>query len=79
MYLVEVRRTVGAYKTVAACYNLKQARGIFEEAKKNNGFGQGYPEVHKMSPRQKQMEPFVKAWAKVGGTHCNVIIRIREI
>ena len=78
-YLVEIRRTVGAYKTVAACYNLREARKIFEETKKNNGFGQGYPEVHKMTEKQKKMEPFVKAWAKVGGTHHNVIVRIREI
>jgi hypothetical protein len=78
-YLVEIRRTVGAYKTVAACYSLKEAHKIFEETKKNNGFWQGYPEVHKMTEKQKKMEPFVKAWAKVGGTHCNVIVRIREI
>lgn len=78
-YLVEIRRTVGAYKTVAACHNLREARKIFEETKKNNGFGQGYPEVHKMTEKQKKMEPFVKAWAKVGGTHHNVIVRIREI
>ena len=78
-YLVEIRRTVGAYKTVAACYNLQEARKIFEETKKNNGFGQGSPEVLKMTDEQKRMNPRVKAWAKVGGTHNNVIVRIREI
>lgn len=78
-YLVEIRRTVGAYKTVAACYNLQEARKIFEETKKNNGFGQGYPEVLKMTDKQKKMDPHVKAWAKIGGEHHNVIVRIREI
>ena len=78
-YLVEIRRTVGAYKTVAACYNLQVAREIFEETKKNNGFGQGYSEVLEMSDKQKRMEPHIKAWAKVGGAHHNVIVRIREI
>lgn len=78
-YLVEIRRTVGAYKTVAACYSLQEARKIFEETKKNNGFGQGYPEVLKMTDEQKRMNPHVRAWAKVGGTHHNVIVRIREI
>lgn len=78
-YLVEIRRTVGAYKTVAACYNLQEARKIFEETKKNNGFGQGYPEVLKMTDEQKRINPHVRAWAKVGGTHHNVIVRIREI
>ena len=78
-YVVEVRRTAGAYKTVAACYNLKTARQIFEETKKNNGFGEGRPEVLKMSPKQQRLDPFVKAWAKVGGDHDNTIVRIREI
>lgn len=78
-YLVEIRRTVGAYKTVAACYNLQEARKLFEETKKNNGFGQGYSEVLKMTNEQKRMNPHIKAWAKVGGTHHNVIVRIREI
>jgi len=80
IYLVEIRRTVGAYKTVAACYNLKEARKIFEEAKKNNGFGQGRPEVLRLTEKQKKMNPFVKAWAKVGGTiHDYTIVRIREV
>lgn len=41
MYVIEVRRTVGSYQTVGAAYSLKAARQIFEEIKKNNGFGQG--------------------------------------
>jgi hypothetical protein len=80
IYIIEIRRTVGAYKTVSVCYNLKEARKIFEETKKNNGFGRGRPEVLHMTEKQKKMEPFVKAWAKVGGTpHDNTIIRIREV
>ena len=63
MYVIEVRRTVGAYRTVGAAYSLKAARQIFEETKKNNGFGQGRPEVLAMSEKQKRMDPFVKAWA----------------
>jgi hypothetical protein len=80
MYIIEIRRTVGSYRTVGAAYSLKAAREIFEETKKNNGFGQGRPEVHTMTEKQKKMEPFVKAWSKVGGsTHDYTIIRIREV
>lgn len=79
IYVVEMRRTVGSYKTIGAAYNLKKATEIFEEAKKNNVFGQGRPEVLHMTEKQKLMEPFVKKWAKVGSTHDNVIIRIREV
>lgn len=80
MYVIEVRRTVGSYQTVGAAYSLKAARQIFEETKKNNGFGQGRPEVLTMTEKQKRMDPFVKAWAKVGGTaHDYTIVRIREV
>ena len=80
MYVIEIRRTVGAYRTVGAAYNLKVAKQIFEETKKNNGFGQGRPEVLAMTEKQKKMDPFIKAWAKVGGTtHDYTIVRIREV
>ena len=79
IYLIEVRNTVGAYKTVAACYNLADARKIFEETKKNNGFGQGRPEVLEI-PKGQKKDPSIKAWAKVGGTtHHNTIVRIKEV
>ena len=44
MYLIERRKTVGAFKTIAATFNQDKAIGIFEEAKRNEGFGQGREE-----------------------------------
>lgn len=74
-YLIEIRRTVGAYKAIAATYNYKNAQEIFEEAKKNFGFGKGRPEKH-MGVDKKN--PDILASAKVGSAHDNLIIRIRK-
>jgi hypothetical protein len=74
VYLIEQRRTVGSYKTIAATYTEQNALAIFEEAKKNNGFGQGRPEIHKDGDKK---DPSILKYAKVGSSHDNTILRIR--
>lgn len=75
-YLIEIRRTVGAYKVIAAMYNYENAIAAFEEGKKNFGFGKGRPEKH-MGVDKKN--PNILASAKVGTVHDNLIMRLRKI
>lgn len=75
-YLIEIRRTVGAYKVIAAMYNYENAIAAFEEGKKNFGFGKGRPEKH-MGVDKKN--PDILASAKVGDAHDNLIMRLRKI
>lgn len=79
MYLIETRNTVGAFRTVSAVFTKKNANEIFEEALKNNHFGEGYPEVHKLTSTQKKQWPDVIRYAKVGNEHHNIAFRIREV
>lgn len=79
IYLIEARRTVGAYKTIGMAYSEDKALEIFEECKKNNGFGCGYKEVYTLTKAQQKSNPDVIKFAKVGGTHYSYAVRIREI
>ena len=76
IYLIEERNTVGAYKTVAATNYLVDALKVFEDAKNQAGFGQGFPEIHKGEDKK---DPSIIRYAKVGGSHNNTIIRIRQV
>ena len=78
-YIIERRKTVGAFKTIALTYNLDKAKEIFEEAKKNEGFGQGYKEKLVMTNAEKKKYPDVVEYAKVGGSHYNITLRIRGV
>lgn len=79
MYLIERRKTVGAFKTIAATFNQDKAIGIFEEAKRNEGFGQGREEKLALTSAEKKKYPDVIAYGKVGGSHNNIILRVREV
>ena len=78
-FIIERRKTVGAFKTIALTYNKEKAMEIFEEAKKNEGFGQGYREKLEMTKAEMKKYPDVIAYGKVGGSHYNITLRVREV
>jgi len=79
VYLIERRKTVGSFKTIAFTYNKETAIKIFEEAKKNEGFGKGYTEKLSLTKPEQKKYPDVIAYGKVGDSHCNITLRVREV
>ena len=79
MYIVEKRKTVGAFKTISMNTSLTEAEALFEQEKVNAGFNEGYKEKLEMTNAEKKKYPDVIKYAKVGGSHYNITIRIREM
>jgi len=79
MFVVEKRKTVGAFKTVSMNTSLKEAEEVFEKEKIDAGFNCGYEEKLEMTNAEKKKYPDVIKYAKVGGSHYNITIRIREV
>ena len=78
IYILERRNTVGSYRPFAWCYSLDNAKAIFEEAKKNEGFNNSSNLRLEMTSEEKKKYPDVISFAKMGGTHHNIILRIRK-
>ena len=76
IYLIEERRTIGAFRTITATSSFKEALRVFEDAKEKAGFGMGYDEIYKDGDKK---DPSIVKYAKVGGSHNNTIIRIRQV
>jgi hypothetical protein len=68
-YLIETRRTVGAYKTIAAKDNLPEAQAFVEQFITEQG-GEWKP--------YEKTDSIVLSY-KCGNTHNNTIIRVRSI
>ena len=79
MFIVEKRKTVGAFQPVSVFMSLENAEDLFEKEKARAGFNEGYAEKLEMTNAEKKKHPDVIKYAKVGGSHYNITIRIREV
>ena len=79
-YVVEKRYTVGAYGVLGVFANKDTAVKAYTlEVMRYEKEWKGCDVVRKMSAAQKRKNPDVIVYTKLGGTHQNVIIRIREM
>lgn len=79
-YVVEKRYTVGAYGVLGVFANKDNAVKAYTlEVMRYEKEWKSCDVVRKMSAAQKRKNPDVIAYTKLGGTHQNVIIRIREM
>ena len=72
MWLVEKRRTVGAFTTIGADADIHKAKSIMEEAIEDLG----YPEA---DAQWRDPTPEIPFCVKYGNEHNNIILRIRKI
>lgn len=76
-YVIERRRTVGAYKLMTVCSTEAEAKACFEEAIKQTS--EMYPELTMISPKPKDMVGCIN-WIRFGkSSHNNIILRLRRI
>ena len=79
-YVVEKRYTVGAYGVLGVFANKDTAVKVYtQEVTHYEEEWKGCSITRKMTAAQKRKNPDVIAYTKLGGTHRNVIVRIREM
>ena len=79
IYLLEQRKTVGAFKTIAASSNFKYVYSQFTKTVENITGGNGKGAIFGMSATKQKKYPDILRYFKVGSEHYNVILRIRQI
>lgn len=81
IYILESRRTVGAYKTIQVFGSLDKAIEKFEEIKRvmvSVAANPGIPCKTELTKAEQAKNKDVIAYFKIGGSHNNEILRIRE-
>lgn len=75
-YVIECRRTAGAYKVTTICTTEAEAKACFEEAIKQTS--EMYPELTIIQPKPKDMVGCI-GWIRFGkSSHNNIILRLRR-
>ena len=79
VYLLEQRRTVGAFKTIVASSNFKYVYSQFKKTIENVTGGNDKDVIFGLSAAKQKKYPDILGYFKVGGEHSNIILRIRQI